>query len=288
VSTGEGDGALRTPSPASNKSVGAYGFRLNGPLPAESLRVRGVAHWPLIQIEVAGNPMAMKNEYAMQRPEGAVCLDHDLRVARLPGTTDTPLQDLVHPVLAAVGTLAAWARGEVVLHAGAFVGEAGAWIVLGNREQGKSTLLAEQHLRGVPIMADDVCVIREARLCAGPRSLDLRPDTAARLGVGLENPVRQGQRYRVSLPIIDGEVPLAGFVELEWSSQVELVPLPPGERLKRLLTVNGRNPKVAPSALLELASLPYFVLHRSPTEESGETALSLLAEDLSDVALRGG
>ena len=137
-------------------------------------------------------------------------------------------------------------------------------------------------------MADDVCVIRDGRVCAGPRSLDLRPDTAARLGMGLENPVRQGQRYRVSLPIIDGEVPLAGFVELEWSSQVEFVPLPPAERLKRLLGVNGRNPRVAPSALLELASLPYFVLHRSPTEESGKTALSLLVEELSDVALRGG
>ena len=64
--------------------------------------------------------------------------------------------------------------------------------------------------------------------------------------MGLENPVRQGQRYRVSLPIIDGEVPLAGFVELEWSSQVEFVPLPPAERLKRLLAREREEPEGRP------------------------------------------
>jgi hypothetical protein len=288
VSSDEGGPAPRSALPDLRERVGAYGFRLSGPLPPESLRVRGVAHWPALRIEVVDNPTPAMNEYVLQRPEGAVCLDHDLRVARLPGTTYTPLPDLVHPVFAAVGTLAAWARGEVVLHAGAFVGESGAWVVLGNRERGKSTLLAEQHLRGLPIVADDICVIRETVVCAGPRSLDLRPDAAARLEIGLENPVRQGQRYRVNLPIIEGEVPLAGFVELEWSSEVKFVPLPPAERLRRLLTVNGRNPRVAPSALLELAALPYFVLYRSPTEESGKRALSLLANACPDVALRGG
>ena len=125
MSTGGGDGALRTASTVSSKNVGAYGFRLKGPLPPDSFRVSGVAHWPVLQLEIAGNPVPAKNEYVMQRPEGAVCLDHHLRVARLPGTTDTPLQDLVHPVLAAVGTLAALAHGEVVLHAGAFKGDSG-------------------------------------------------------------------------------------------------------------------------------------------------------------------
>ena len=65
-----------TASTVSSENVGAYGFRLKGPLPPESLRVSGVAHWPVLQLEIAGNPVPAKNEYVMQRPEGAVCLDH--------------------------------------------------------------------------------------------------------------------------------------------------------------------------------------------------------------------
>jgi len=286
VPSASGDRARQSARP--DGDVGAYGFRLSGPLPPDRLRVRGVTHWPKLQVEVEPDPVAREGEHVVQRPEGAVCLSRDLRLVRLPGTPETPLSDLVHPVLAGAGSMAAHARGEVVVHAGAFVGPGGAWVVLGRREQGKSTLLAEQHLRGMPIMADDITVLRADRVCAGPRCIDLRPDAAHTLELGLDGPVRQGQRYRVELPPIDGEAPLAGFIELEWSPQVSLDPLRPAERVKRLLRASGRNPLRGPEVLLDLAVRPYLVLHRSPTKESSATALSLLHRELDRRASSSG
>jgi hypothetical protein len=231
-------------------------------------------------IGIEADPTGDEDDYVTARIEGNVCLRRDLRSVRLPGTATTPLSDLVHPVLATAGVMAAWARGEVVLHAGAFVGPAGAWIVLGDRGAGKSTLLAQQHVRGHEIVADDVCVIRADRVCAGPRTLDLRPDAAALLCLGLDNPVRDGQRCRVALPAISGEMPLAGFVELGWSREVDLRRVSPVERLKRLLAASGNNPDRPPAAILELAGFPYLRLQRAPTKESGESALRLLATAL--------
>jgi hypothetical protein len=257
--------------------MGAYGFRLDGPLPPDSFRVQGVSHWPCLRVEVEPDPIARPDEYVTKRFEGQVCLSHDLQVVRLPGA---PQSTLVHPVLATAAVMAAQARGEMVVHAGGFVGPKGAWIVLGDRGRGKSTLLAEQHRRGVPIVADDICVIRHDRVCAGPRSLDLRPDAAIRLGMGLEQPVRGGQRYRVALPAIEGEVPLAGFIELEWSAAAALELVRPAERLTRLAAASGSNPSRPPLTILELAVLPYLLLRRSPTPESTEKAISLLHVEL--------
>ena len=49
---------------------------------------------------------------------------------------------LVHPVLATVGAVFAWWRGDVVFHGGAVVIGDGAWGLLGERGTGKSSLLA--------------------------------------------------------------------------------------------------------------------------------------------------
>jgi hypothetical protein len=270
----------RVPADWCDEYVGAYGFQLTGPLPAECLQVRSVAHWPILHVEIGEAP-TWECDYVMHRTEGAVYLRQDPCVVRLPGTSDTPLSDLVHPVLATAGVMAARIRGEVVVHAGAFVGPGGAWVVLGDRGRGKSTFLAEQHLQGIPIVADDICVVRAGRVCAGPRGLDLRPDSAMRLGLGLDCPVRHGERFRVALPEIEGEVSLAGFIELDWASHAAVDRLRPAERLARMFAASGENPRRSPGILLELATLPYLVLRRSPTSESAAQALSLLHGELS-------
>ena len=76
-------------------------------------------------------------------------------------------------------------------------------------------------------------------------------------------PVRCTQRRRLSLPAIDGEVPLRGWIFLEWGAELALERVPPAARLARLgrfrrapeMGVDGRD-------WLGLIGLPMLVLRR--------------------------
>ena len=146
--------------------------------------------------------------------------------------------ELLHPYLAPAAALAWQWAGKEALHAGAFVGRAGAILLFGEKASGKSSTLAwlAAH-RGVTVLADDLAVIDGDRVLAGPRSIDLRGSSGAgQLGAGEldagelgATPVRT-DRHRATLPPAPGSVALGGCVVLAWGSRLELEPVAPRRR----------------------------------------------------------
>ena len=236
-------------------ATGAYGFRLSGLEANAWLAVTGASNWPEISCTRDTRPDAEE-------------LSLDASALQLRVRADIEHSELVHPLLGRVASYIAIAHGADGMHAGAIAGQGGAWAVVGPKGAGKSTLLASLNDIGMPIVTDDVLVFRGAAVMAGPRCIDLRPDTQ-RFGLGVA--VRPGDpRNRIGLPPIAAEYPLAGLIHLEWSSgETTIEPLDHREAIKRLLIVRADSgyPR-RPRALLELAMRPTVVLKR-PRAMSG-------------------
>ena len=104
----------------------------------------------------------------------------------------------MHPTLSRLALHVALAQGRDALHAGALLGSAGAWAVVGTKEAGKSTLLAACARAGIEVMTDDALFIDGDSCLAGPRCIDLRP-APDRLIAGT-TPVRPATpRHRLTL-----------------------------------------------------------------------------------------
>jgi hypothetical protein len=115
------------------------------------------------------------------------------------------------------------------------IGE-GAWAVLGDKENGKSTTLAWFALNGHPVLADDLLVVDGDAALAGPRCIDLRQESSERLGVGEPlGVVGQRARWRFELGDVPPRVPLRGFITLTWDRALALEPLRGVERLLALM-----------------------------------------------------
>ncbi len=229
--------------------AGAYGFRLSGLEAGTWLGVTGASHWPEIRCGRDSDPDA---------PE----LSLDLRALEVSVRADIAHSELVHPLLGRVASHVALAHGADGMHAGAVAGTAGAWAVIGPKGAGKSTLLASLNEIGVPILTDDVLVFRGSNVMAGPRCIDLRPDTQ-RFGLGVA--VRPGDpRNRIALPPTAAEHRLAGLIHLEWSAnETAIEPLDHREAIKRLLILRSdKGYPSGPRALLDLAALPNLLLKR--------------------------
>jgi hypothetical protein len=175
-----------------------------------------------------------------------------------------PDAELLHPYLAPAAALVWQWAGQEALHGGAVKVAAGVVLVFGAKEAGKSTLLAwlAREL-GLPVLADDLAVIENGSVLAGPRSIDLREpvdaETSGRGGVA----VRGGARTRVHLPPAELSAPVAGSVLLRWDSRVAIEAVPPAERIALLAAQRTYPPLLGdPTALLELASHPMFLLTR--------------------------
>ena len=253
--------------------TGAYGFRLSG-LDADTwLGVRDASHWPEI---------SCKRESRANAPE----LSLDLDALELRVRADVAHSELVHPLLGRVASSVALAHGADGMHAGAVAGFAGAWAVIGPKGAGKSTLLASLNDIGVPIVTDDVLVFRGGVVMAGPRSIDLRPDTK-RFGLGVA--VRPTDpRNRVALSPIAAEHPLVGVIHLEWSSaETTMERLDHREAIKRLLILRGDNgyPR-RPSGLLDLAILPTLLLRRPRSMNGLDASVAQVEWLLSEACAR--
>jgi len=259
----------------------AYGFRLAG-LESDYLQRGGDEGRPLLTVRRAvskpGNrhqPPASTKALALVGG-GRLVLDRRARTASF--ETPQPLDDddLVHPYLApAAAVMAGW-NGWDAFHAGAFASDGRAVAVLGERERGKSTLLAAMALEGVPIVADDVLVVERGIAQAGPRCIDLRPE--AGLPAAALEPSRSGERARLRLPALAATAELAGWVALEWGERLELEPLRPSQRLHQLASSHSRAGEPRDDALLELARLPGWVLRRPPRLERLPETVRLLGE----------
>jgi hypothetical protein len=283
--------------PSTRLDSGAYGFRLRGLERAGDLLVAAPPRWPVLHVQVvvgddgrraADRFDADRAELALPTAGGSVALDRAARsvVFTVPAAVDAAA--IAHPFLAAPALIAAHWLGRETFHAGAFVLDGRAWGVVGDKGDGKSSLLAWLARRGLPVLADDVLVLDDGRALAGPRSIDLREDAAHRLAVGEPLGVIGARaRWRVPLGPVDAEVPLAGWVALAWAPAGDppvVRELRGAARLAALAPHRGvRLPPVADGAtLLELTGLPVLELRRArhwaSADAAGEQLLAALGE----------
>jgi hypothetical protein len=171
--------------------------------------------------------------------------------------------ELVHPCLGAIAAVASRWLGRQSFHAGAVLAAGGAWGVLGGAGSGKSTLLAALAAANTAVIGDDLLVVGDGLALAGPRCVDLRADAAATLGVGERiGVVGARDRWRVALGAVPAAAPLRGWVALDWAPQPAIKALAPPDRLPRLLDAIAIVPAPEVDELLDLATLPMYVLER--------------------------
>src|SRR5436190_21496449 len=171
-----------------------------------------------------------------------------------------PDEDLLHPYLAPAAALAHLWAGREALHGGAFATSAGAVALLAEKDGGKSTTLAwlaAEHR--LPVLADDLIVLREGAALSGPRCLDLRRSSPLNsLNLDTARLVRNGERLRIPLAGAPPEARLVAVVVLRWGARTRLDTPGPADRLRELLPHRMYGDRLAgdPPALPELAPVP--------------------------------
>ena len=254
---------------------GCYGLALSGSVVdlAGDLLGSSRPHWPHVDVEWVG-PLPDPPDTGYFSPDEAVIrllsgghavFERHARRARFHKPRPPDGHDLAHPCLSGLGIVFARWDGRVALHAGVVLFDGVAWGVLGDREAGKSTTLAWLAQAGHPVLSDDLLVLEGRRVFCGPRSVDLRHESAARFDV--TNPlvtVRQGERQRLLLSEAPADAPLGGFVVLGVGDAVSVTPVAAGDRLGALsehLTL--RQAGLPAAGLLDLVGLPMWRVERS-------------------------
>lgn len=267
---------------------GAYGLGFRGlderPEIGGAL-INAPDHWPTVTLahtveeQTVVSPEVTTARARILLVDGShAVLDRERRTVTLHGPKSLWTDWFVHPALATISSIFANWLGHHAIHAGAFVGKQGAWALIGTKQAGKSSTLGWLAANRYPIVADDLVVIGDGTAFAGPRTLDLLPSTAQYLGRDGQL-VRDGERHRLSLGAVDPEVPIRGWIALAWGDDVEARPIPPSERLGVLID-NLRVPLDGPGseALLDLAALPGFELHRPRQLEGLPNAAARIVE----------
>ena len=252
---------------------GAYGLHLPTLRDAGDLLVRAPEHWTewrIVLAEGSGSPEEFIDDSRARirsEPSGWVDVDRagytsTLHLPRQPGPAE-----IAQPFLGSTAVVAAHWSGRHSFHAGAFVAHGRAWAILGTKGAGKSSLLGALSLRGLAILADDVLVVDERlRGLAGPRCIDLRREASQALGVGETlGVVGTRERWRMDLQPVEPEVPLGGWVHLEWG-EPEIQRVTAQERVQELfanlaLRAQSHDPAVL-SRLMELFALPMLCVRR--------------------------
>jgi hypothetical protein len=187
-------------------------------------------------------------------------------------------EELAHPYLAPTASMFSVWLGREAYHAGAFAFRDGALAVVGDRRGGKSTTLAWLAAHDVPVLSDDLVVLDSGSVLPGPRCVDLRASSAAKLDLGEPLPsVRAGGRWRMRLGRAR-PARLRGWVFLAWGPRIEVRPLRPSERFDLILRL-GRPANAA--APLTLAEVPAWQLVRPQEWASLPDALDRLFDALS-------
>ena len=271
-------------------AVGAYGLALDGVDAAAPLLLAAAPTWPRFRItNTTGRVERIMDRLGEDSAEIGLRSGGMLYLDRLEAHAEfvTPEQlspdELAHPGLAPVAAVTARWLGRQSFHAGAFALGTDVWALLADREGGKSTTLAWLASRGHPIVCDDMLVLDGDAAFEGPRILDLRAESAQRLGLGdYRGQVGTRERWRVQLDGVPAGLRFRGWVFLEWSDEIAVEPVRAGERLPRLAPHLGlRVPPARPDRVLELAALPGWEFRRprgwERFDEAGDRLLETLA-----------
>ena len=271
--------------------AGCYGFRISGVERARSLLVEAPPHWPTLELRHAPPDRKAPDMDRIGPERAELVLQHGwVEVDRRRGVVMFRLAerprdgDLVHPYLAPAAAIAARWTGRDSFHAGAVVLGGGAWAIVGDKENGKSTTLAWLALNGHAVLSDDLVVVDGDGALAGPRCIDLREESAVRLGVGEPlGVVGLRERWRLPLDVVPERVPLRGFITLAWDRRLALEPLRGAERLLALLP--GRTVRLVPTRpeeMVDLSSLPVWQLRRPRRWDTLAEAAGLLLDVLGE------
>ena len=274
-----------TPSAHTKFPLGAYGLRIAGLPDAGLLLPPASPDWPLVEVVVeVGELEADEEQLDDERSRLRLRTGGWLELQREPGraryVVPSPLTTdaLVHPYLApAAADFTHW-HGREGVHGGALAIDSTAWGVVGDRLGGKSSLLAALAVNGTDIVCDDVLVIDGSVAYPGPRTIDLREDAAATLGVGEPLPgAGARERWRLTLRALDRQLTLGGWLFTEWADQLELRRLPASETLARIYRNRSITvPPKDPTTFIQLSSLPAWELRRPRSWASLPRTLELL------------
>ncbi len=266
----------------STPSHGAYGFRFSGVEDALDWLNPAPSDWPVADVEqrvgVVTEPSRPRDDVMEKLLKG----DRSLRVfpferrAVLTGPKPVSSAALIHPYLAPAGAVLAWREDWPSLHSGAFMVGDKAWILAADKDGGKSTTLAALTDSGRPVLSDDVVVLKNGQVAAGPRSIDLRAPSAApdveHVGV-----LGRREHWRKRLPPVPPEVPVAGLIQLVWSDTVSVAPIPLGERPDLVKSRLAYPASARPT--LGILRLPMIRVSRPRGDLSETTDLVLEAAD---------
>ena len=250
---------------------GAYGLRLAGLVGCDPLLLPAERGWPLVRIvlEISeADPPAERlhagSALVRLRTGGWIELDRAGGLAAYFVQRPLSEDEIVHPFLAPVAIVVShWYERESI-HAGALAVNGTAWGIVGDRLGGKSSLLAALATCGVDVLADDLIVLDELTAFAGPRTIDLREDAAAALGLG-ESIGRAGarERWRLRLGVVPASAPMGGWIFVGWGDRLEMRRMRGAEVLERLLGSRGiRATPAEPDRFLQLSALPAWELSR--------------------------
>lgn len=253
--------------------AGCYGFAMPDLAEAQALLRPTPDTSPLLRVsQQRGAPVVERDTltdthttYRLPQGLGDVHMDRATLSVQFTSLTILPHDHLVHPHIARVAAIAARWSGWQAIHAGAFQYAGGAWGVLGERNAGKSSLMAQLHVLGLPIITDDVVVVQDGTVVPGPGIIDLREGAARHFGLGTSlGVVGRRARWRVPVPPA-GSAPLCGWILPTWG-ELAVTALPLRVRVP-LLAANLAVPlpPVAPAEFFALAGVP--VIHWSRPQE---------------------
>lgn len=264
---------------------GAWGVRFPELFEARRILSPAPPDWPAVAVNVTVDPQPPQAmEWGPDHARYALLGGNYIAIQREPLHVELVLRRavaaecVVAPHLSsAASTIGLW-RGRQVLHAGAFVHDEGVWLVLGEKGSGKSSTLGWLARAGAAIMTDDLVVCERGMVLAGPRCVDLRPESAYELETGRYlGVVGTRERWRIDLPPCPPQLPLRGWVVLEWGPAARIDRIAPAQRLERLVSQRALQlPWMDSRAMLDLATLPALSWQRP----WGWQHMKLTAEEL--------
>lgn len=277
----------------STTARGAYGFRIEGAGHATHLLAETSRDAPLLaisqELDDAPPPPGASIDADSARlallPTGWLELDRRRATAVYHVPVPIGIEALVHPYLAPAAAVAALWQGWNPYHAAGVIIDGAVWAVSGAREVGKSTLIAELAARGHVVMADDLVVLRDRQVLAGPRTIDLRDAAGGRFGATRQLGVTgMRERWRIDLDASPPEAPLRGWIYPEWGESTSVEPLSLAERLERPQRQRAATlDRPSPAHAMWLAGLPAMAFRRRRSWDDLEASVDALLDAIRDV-----